>query len=784
MARSIVIRLAVQDDYSAALSRYNQQMGEAERQTKQAGGAGEKTASQWDQLKTAAAGFISLGLAKKVVDIGLGLNQLGREINATNVQFTELAGGRREATELMSDMADATGHAVDNMTLMTSASQLMNLGLTSSSAQTVDLIDKIVALKKPVDSAADAVDNFSLLLANQSYLRLDSFGINSGRVRKRVEELGDEFENLTKEQKFTQAVMEEMERKIVALGPAATVAETALGRLETRFENFRQQMAANINMGVEGAMGFLDVFLGTHPALQQREEDTKRAITELTQYAMETLPNQLDISSMPPNFMESYLHAAVEVAIRSPQLAADKQRLQEAALALMNPDDKVVFPGTTPEMFASMTGTMAEMAQFVGQNNSQIMTMLDREEEAVEHARELAELRERAASAVPEYMRYYDWALDRQGQLNRLEEEQARTRDSMFGSLRSQASSVLGALGASPESLQYGDVFSQIGMLGSGMTDMPRFMDQGQADEIARAADMAKTLFDNMKEADKANDSLFTDQQLNIAELQAQHMGSIADNAQKAASALQNLSLEDVFGQGAQNPSDNLLGQMTDQLMTAAEEAGYTKDQLDALQDALDRQSNQETTGSQAIDNVIAPMVADIGLQLGPEAAATAGQNISDFLYEATRQGIDTNSAEFLALLPQALGVSFNEDGTAKQNMFGFDPAPLLETLAQAQDETQPMSENMAAMGDTAPIIADDTGRMAENLITAASEASKMKDELLAMSSKTTTIKVKTEWTNKEPFLDALFADFTKRVQANGGNVPGSSNAATSSAGI
>ena len=39
------------------------------------------------------------------------------------------------------------------------------------------------------NGATESMENFALMLANQSILRLDSFGISSGKVTARIEEL-------------------------------------------------------------------------------------------------------------------------------------------------------------------------------------------------------------------------------------------------------------------------------------------------------------------------------------------------------------------------------------------------------------------------------------------------------------------------------------------------------------------------------------------------------------------------------------------------------------------
>ena len=56
-------------------------------------------------------------------------------------------------------------------------------------------------------AVSDRVSDFALMLANQSLPRLDNFGISSGKVRARIEELMSTVAGMTRETAFMQAVM-------------------------------------------------------------------------------------------------------------------------------------------------------------------------------------------------------------------------------------------------------------------------------------------------------------------------------------------------------------------------------------------------------------------------------------------------------------------------------------------------------------------------------------------------------------------------------------------------
>ena len=207
-----------------------------------------QTRSMTDTLRTFAGGVLG-GLAlREVVNFAESMNELGTEVNANRILFEQLTGTLGGSTAVLRDLRAATGDVVDDMTLMAGANQLLRLGITETSDQTADLIGMIQRLKQPTESTTDAIQNFALMLSNESLLRLDSFGISSANVKRRMDELG---------QSFREATMAEMAGQIERLGDAADVAITPLARIQTIIENIKEIAGANINTGVNSLAGFM-----------------------------------------------------------------------------------------------------------------------------------------------------------------------------------------------------------------------------------------------------------------------------------------------------------------------------------------------------------------------------------------------------------------------------------------------------------------------------------------------------------------------------------------------
>lgn len=198
------------------------------------------------RLRGAVTGFVGALALRQVIGFAEDMNELGTQVHANRVLFDQLTRSWGDSADSLQRLRMATGGVVDDMTLMSGANQLLRLNITETSRDTADLIGMIQRLKQPTQSTTDAIQNFALMLSNESLLRLDSFGISSANVKRRMDELG---------QSFREATMAEMANQIERLGDAADVAITPLARLQTQIENVMQAAGANLNTGVNAIVG-------------------------------------------------------------------------------------------------------------------------------------------------------------------------------------------------------------------------------------------------------------------------------------------------------------------------------------------------------------------------------------------------------------------------------------------------------------------------------------------------------------------------------------------------
>lgn len=241
--------MRAQDAFSSTFNAYSAKVGQAvqaNRQMEQSTGAMERS---FNRLQQAFSIGIAGAFLNQVTNVAEQMNTLGVRVHANRVLFNELTDEIGGSTDVLANLREETGGVVDDLTLMSGASQLLRLNIVDNNRDLGELVGQIQRLKQPTESTTDAIQNFALMLSNESLLRLDSFGISSANVKRRMDELGETFR---------EAVMAEMAAQVERLGEAANVSETSLARLQTRLENLWHKASANFSTGVEMTIALLE----------------------------------------------------------------------------------------------------------------------------------------------------------------------------------------------------------------------------------------------------------------------------------------------------------------------------------------------------------------------------------------------------------------------------------------------------------------------------------------------------------------------------------------------
>lgn len=209
----IYIIVSSKDQASKVLKGIGAQAKDMGENLEEAGEGAEKARKDSFDLEQGLGTLKSALVAAGVVaaaKAAIQLAELGAQSIRTGRAFENISGGVKEANLRLDAMRRATRGAMSEMEMMGSANQLMQMGLANNAEELESVTKMAVKLGTAMGATAgDAISNFSLMLANQSIPRLDSFGISSGKVRERIAELQKQTKGMTREQAFMTAVMEE-----------------------------------------------------------------------------------------------------------------------------------------------------------------------------------------------------------------------------------------------------------------------------------------------------------------------------------------------------------------------------------------------------------------------------------------------------------------------------------------------------------------------------------------------------------------------------------------------
>lgn len=186
----------------------------------------------------------------------------GAEIQRAENALIAFSGGAEEAEAVLTSLRGATVGLVSDFDLMTSGARFMSMGIAESADEAAELAEIAVTLGSALGRGPnEAMEEFALLMANESIPRLDTFGIGAGRVRARINELLDSGQALNRSEAFRMAVIEDAVPKVEALGGAANIAGSNFERAKIAIENATNAIASAVATGVDEALGFIFDFI-------------------------------------------------------------------------------------------------------------------------------------------------------------------------------------------------------------------------------------------------------------------------------------------------------------------------------------------------------------------------------------------------------------------------------------------------------------------------------------------------------------------------------------------
>lgn len=244
---------------------------------------------------------LTLGLGALVSGLGAFVKSSVEAADAARVAgtaFTNLSGGSATAAKNMDAVARATSVAgrqvVSETERMQIANQLMGMGIANNAAE----LEKTIHISRRLGAAfrglgaAEAAEEFAVMMANMSVERLDSFGISSGRVRERIKQLMDETAGMSREQAFFTATMEEAEKTMARLGPEVETTGQALDAAKAATADFSAAFGQAIT-DVGSGSGIFDLATAALGRLQRGAEAWSYVFAEALP-AIEAHNNELD----------------------------------------------------------------------------------------------------------------------------------------------------------------------------------------------------------------------------------------------------------------------------------------------------------------------------------------------------------------------------------------------------------------------------------------------------------------------------------------------------------
>jgi hypothetical protein len=235
-------------DAKEAMEKADREVDEAKRGLQQLGGEVDDTGGRFKKfgltLVDMKAGLdMATGALRGVIDVareGYEFARAGAMADRATTAFENLSGGALAGRDNLQAMLEATDNTLDSLSAMEASSKLMSMGLAGNADELGELAEMAVTLGRAFGrDATQALDEFGLLLANRSILRLDTFGIASGRVRERVNELTKA--GLDADAAFKEATFEEGRKAMERLGETGGAAADDMEKLEAAITDVKTE---------------------------------------------------------------------------------------------------------------------------------------------------------------------------------------------------------------------------------------------------------------------------------------------------------------------------------------------------------------------------------------------------------------------------------------------------------------------------------------------------------------------------------------------------------------
>ncbi len=188
----------------------------------------------------------AMNVVKELAGKGLELAKLGATAERVEERFEAFAEEAGGATAMLEAFQKGAGGAASEMDAMLASSKLLQMGLVTNAEEMEATVELATRLGDQTASVTARVEDFALMLANQSIPRLDNFGISSGQVRARITELMGSVEGMTRETAFMQATMEAGGESLAILGERTKDTAMTFEIMEARMADAKVELGKGL----------------------------------------------------------------------------------------------------------------------------------------------------------------------------------------------------------------------------------------------------------------------------------------------------------------------------------------------------------------------------------------------------------------------------------------------------------------------------------------------------------------------------------------------------------
>lgn len=640
----ITVTVEGKDNLSATMNKVGSALKGVETNAKSADNATNSLSNGFSKLNGIAGQFgLGLSLAGLVAST-VQLNTLGREVNAVSHTFEQVSGGVAMAETSLSRLRSITGGVIDDLTLMKGANSLLITGIASTNEQAAELVNLGSRLGTALGvDAAESIENLNAALLNNSFVRLDTLGISAARVRERVNELKEA--GLDMSAAFSQAVVEIGTQTLEDLGSAASVGETAFARLQTRANNFAQDLGGYVATNIETAATSLEQLLiladiglggtGGVPALEAIQDELARTIP---------IANQLEIQMRTLSGLP--LFSDIEAPQGATQFLSDNPMLSKLF------ETRDFTSGTYFQDAFSGISANAEEARVILEDFFDMDLSGRTNEQLLDMARDLDIAFTASANAQVVY---------RQEVVNTnqaiLAQERALALSSTSAGVNAKSmevfSNTIGSL--NKELYDLSDTVSMGTISTGGMT----FFDPDALQSVQMQAEDLVDEYERLKELGESSEfTLVSEVEVERARQIALEAENFAKLAERGASAFANATLSQLAGE----MSGGRLGEFFDMVLGGIQDEGIRSQ----AESQFNLASGRETTNSRVLENSAA-----IVSQITEEQGTAAGQRAAQAAVTAFDEGVQMGlSGEALAdYIEAAIGFGFAQNPTPQDRI-------------------------------------------------------------------------------------------------------------------